>query len=116
MKDSQKDSENQTEKIKRFGILDWVILIISALFAPYAIVMITVFGIIGFLTDHPEAIGQTVAGVVLLFLASWGIRAKLLKAKETKTPQKYKIVLVLTVSILVIMLLLFFLPIFLVSD
>ena len=88
--------EDETNKIIRFGVFDWIILIFAMIILPCSVILIIEDGFVLLFTSGLENFSQFLAGVILGVLSGWALKLKLKKFKRTKSLQLYKFIIVAT--------------------
>lgn len=80
--EDKKELGQTVDKAKKFGVLDWIILIVCLFMLPGSILL--------FITDILRSGSSVIADIVWFFLSIWGLKVKLKKFKTIKTPKSYK--------------------------
>lgn len=100
--ENQKTSDKDISKLKHFGVLDWIVLVVCIFMLPGSIILMISDAPTLFLFGKTENLSQFVADIVGLILSIWGLRVKLKKFKELKTQKSYKAVRIISWAVAVL--------------
>lgn len=88
--------EQKFDKINKFGVLDWTILVVVIFTLPGSIML--------FLGDIFSGWTVIIPDIIWFILSVWGFKIELKKFKSLKTQKSYNIVLIISWIIAIIVL------------
>lgn len=99
----QETTKQPVNKQRRFGIFDWVVMVFCIFMVPSSIMIIIIDIPTIIISGITENLSQIIADIIILTISLKGLKSKLGKFKEIKTPKSYKIVFVTSIVIAIIM-------------